>query len=214
MSLFRRSRPGSADVERIKSEVARLNTLMESQSRQARELEQALRARDERDTGAAVLTTAAAGVDGAGLAATADSAAVAEADDAHGAAEAAAPAGTDAAARAAADNAARAAADNAARAAADAAAQAAALAARVEAVAAQLDALDARLTAVSGELAAQLGELGSELDTLHRGDGAAVDEETIESLRDGQLRLANEQVRYQIAFREDLARLADQLRRP
>ena len=33
-------------------------------------------------------------------------------------------------------------------------------------------------------------------------------------LRDGQVRLANEQARYQIAFREDLARLAEQLKRP
>jgi hypothetical protein len=35
----------------------------------------------------------------------------------------------------------------------------------------------------------------------------------IDELRDGQVRLANEQARYQIAFREDLARLAEQLRR-
>lgn len=155
MSLFRKTRPGSADVERIKSEVARLNELMESQAQRALELEQSLRARDESPT---ETTT--------------------EAEP-------------------------------------DAAAQAAvALAERVEAVAAQLSALDARLTAVSNELAAQLGELGSELDNLGNGQGAAVDEDTIESLRDGQLRLANEQVRYQIAFREDLARLAEQLRRP
>ena len=32
-------------------------------------------------------------------------------------------------------------------------------------------------------------------------------------LRDGQVRLAAEQARYQIAFRQDLARLADQLKR-
>ena len=33
-------------------------------------------------------------------------------------------------------------------------------------------------------------------------------------MRDGQVKLANEQVRYQIAFREDLARLAQELKRP
>ena len=37
---------------------------------------------------------------------------------------------------------------------------------------------------------------------------------SIEAVLDAQERLASEQARYQIAFREDLARLAEQLRRP
>jgi hypothetical protein len=70
------------------------------------------------------------------------------------------------------------------------------------------------MTAVSTELANQLNELGHDIDDLAspphtNGNGA----EALTELRDGQVRLANEQARYQIAFREDLARLAEQLSR-
>ena len=71
------------------------------------------------------------------------------------------------------------------------------------------------MTAVSTELANQLTELGHDIDAL--GARAAGDGPTrpcVGELRDGQVRLANEQARYQIAFREDLARLADELKRP
>jgi len=86
---------------------------------------------------------------------------------------------------------------------------------RLDAVVAQLAELDQRLTAVSRELANQLGELSNDIDAVaRRPDPSAIDEETLEELRDTQLRLANEQVRYQIAFRSDLAKLAEQLRRP
>ena len=68
---------------------------------------------------------------------------------------------------------------------------------------------------MSTELANQLAELGNDIDALDAApaaDGATA--EVVGELRDGQVRLANEQARYQIAFREDLARLAEQLRRP
>jgi hypothetical protein len=86
---------------------------------------------------------------------------------------------------------------------------------RLDELAAQLAALDDRVTAVATELANQLIELGHDIDALGArpsgdGDGAVV----IGELRDGQVRLANEQARYQLAFREDLARLADSLKRP
>ncbi len=45
------------------------------------------------------------------------------------------------------------------------------------------------------------------------GPPAAVDEGSLEEVRDTQVRLANEQARYQIAFRADLARLAEHLQR-
>ena len=45
------------------------------------------------------------------------------------------------------------------------------------------------------------------------GRSAAVDEGSLEEVRDTQVRLANEQARYQIAFRADLARLAEHLQR-
>ena len=84
---------------------------------------------------------------------------------------------------------------------------------RLDELAEELANLDARVTAVSTELANQLTELGKDIDALNDGpppggpDGAVLGE-----IRDGQTRLANEQARYQIAFREDLARLAEQLR--
>ena len=70
------------------------------------------------------------------------------------------------------------------------------------------------VTAVSTELANQVSELGTDLDALtRRPPEERPDPAEFEELRDGQVRLANEQARYQIAFREDLARLAEQLRR-
>lgn len=89
------------------------------------------------------------------------------------------------------------------------------VAARLDGVVEQIGALDARITSVSKELANQLSELGNDIDSLqHRPPGEPVDEEVLDDLRDTQERLANEQARYQIAFRADLARLAEQLRRP
>jgi chromosome segregation ATPase len=86
---------------------------------------------------------------------------------------------------------------------------------RVEAIADRLDALEGRLTSVSTELANQLSELGNDIEALNnRPPGTPVDDGTLDELRDTQTRLASEQARYQIAFREDLARLAEQLRRP
>lgn len=79
----------------------------------------------------------------------------------------------------------------------------------------RLTSLDDRVTSVSTELANQLSELGNDIDALNsRPPGTPLDEATVDELRDTQTRLASEQARYQIAFREDLARLAEQLRRP
>ena len=102
-------------------------------------------------------------------------------------------------------------------------------------------ALQQRVASVGTELTNQLSELSGEIDTLQarpdptaaiaavgelRGDlgglQANVDdlatavqgvEDGADGLRTGQERLANEQARYQIAFRDDLASLADQLAR-
>jgi len=87
------------------------------------------------------------------------------------------------------------------------------LADRLEEIAARAEAVDVRLTTVSTELARQLDELGSELTG---GESTGLDdtvEEIFTELREGQTRLANEQARYQIAFRQDLANLVEQLRR-
>ena len=76
--------------------------------------------------------------------------------------------------------------------------------------------LDQRLTNVSTELANQLGELGRDIDGLGQrlpeiAEGT-VSEEVVDALRGGQVKLANEQARYEIAFRQDLATLAELLR--
>ena len=79
------------------------------------------------------------------------------------------------------------------------------------ALAERLTEFDARITAVSTELANQISELGTELSTLGRptADG---EQTSLDGLREAQTRLAAEQARYQIAFRQDLAELADRLR--
>ena len=86
---------------------------------------------------------------------------------------------------------------------------------RLDAVVEQIGALDARITSVSTELANQLSELGNDIESLNnRPPGEPMDDGVLDGLRESQERLANEQARYQIAFREDLAKLAEQLRRP
>ena len=62
----------------------------------------------------------------------------------------------------------------------------------------RIDLLDTRVTSVSTELANQLNELGNDIEPMH---------ESAE-------RLAAEQARYQIQFRQDLAELAERFRRP
>ena len=69
--------------------------------------------------------------------------------------------------------------------------------------------LDQRLTNVSTELANQLSELGRDIDGLGQripevAEGT-VSDEVVDALRGGQVKLANEQARYEIAFRQDLA---------
>lgn len=83
-----------------------------------------------------------------------------------------------------------------------------------------LTAVEQRITAISIELANQINELGNDIDALASmpaspGGGATADvsDEVLAELRTAQVRLANEQARYEIAFRQDLAALAEQLRR-
>ena len=78
----------------------------------------------------------------------------------------------------------------------------------------RLEALDRRITTISTELANQLGELSDDIDTLgKRTEADAIDEATLVELRGAQTRLASEQARYQIAFRQDLAEIAERWRR-
>ncbi len=81
----------------------------------------------------------------------------------------------------------------------------------------QVAALEQRVDSVGTELANQLSELGRDIDGLaaRTGDVASgmVSDEVVAALRTGQIKLANEQARYEIAFREDLAALAEHVRR-
>lgn len=82
----------------------------------------------------------------------------------------------------------------------------------------KVGAIDARVNQVSLELTNQLTELSGDLDRASaQADASDLVEQLAEQLKDvtgGQERLANEQARYAIQFREDLAELADRLRRP
>lgn len=161
MSIFRRTRPGPADLARVKAELGALAEAMRRQDERAEQLAEAL----------------AAQPDGAALAGRVDALDVAissrdgdSRDD---------------------------------------------VVTRLDAITERLDAIEHRITAVSTELANQVSELGGEIEALQqRPPGEPVDEEVLDELRDAQTRLASEQARYQIAFRTDLARLAEQLRRP
>lgn len=83
-------------------------------------------------------------------------------------------------------------------------------------------ALQQRVTNVTTELANQLVELGTEIDGLAASKAAPtevisadqpVSAEVLDQLQTAQVRLANEQARYEIAFRQDLAMLAEQVKR-
>ena len=77
----------------------------------------------------------------------------------------------------------------------------------------RLNLIEQRLVSLGNELAHQIHEMGNEIEKLasRETDGSLGD--IAESLRATQVRLAQEQARYEIAFRQDLAALADQLQR-
>jgi capsule polysaccharide export protein KpsE/RkpR len=77
----------------------------------------------------------------------------------------------------------------------------------------RIAALDARVASMTGEISAQLHELGGEIDRLASQAPTPQIAAAIDALQASQRRLANEQARYEIAFRQDLASIADALRR-
>jgi|LakMenEpi03Aug12_release.lakeMendotaPanAssembly.Ray.scaffolds.fasta_scaffold350897_2 uncharacterized protein Yka (UPF0111/DUF47 family) len=79
-------------------------------------------------------------------------------------------------------------------------------------VVADLRLLDDRLVHMGREFANQIHELATGIDGLEK-HADSVSAEAIAELHSVQARLAAEQVRYEIAFRQDLAEIADQLRR-
>ncbi|NBR99113.1 MAG: hypothetical protein EBT42_01840 [Actinobacteria bacterium] len=73
--------------------------------------------------------------------------------------------------------------------------------------------IDQRVTKMTTELSHQIHELGSEIETLTKSSQDNASREALEQLRISQIRIANEQARYEIAFRQDLAELVEQIRR-
>lgn len=84
---------------------------------------------------------------------------------------------------------------------------------KVRAVGERLAQLEARVSSMGTELSRQIHELGTEIDSVARDASEAGLGEVVTTLRDAQVRLAAEQARYEITFRQDLAMLADQLLR-
>ncbi len=85
------------------------------------------------------------------------------------------------------------------------------LRARLQRLSDRLDAVDARITSISTELANQITELSGDVESIAK-EHPPTDDIVVE-IRDAQVKLANEQARYQCAFREDLADLAERLKR-
>ncbi len=73
--------------------------------------------------------------------------------------------------------------------------------------------IDQRVTTMTTELSNQIHELGSDIETMTKSSQDSVSREALEQLRVSQIRIANEQARYEIAFRQDLAELVEQIRR-
>lgn len=85
------------------------------------------------------------------------------------------------------------------------------LRARLQRLSDRLDQVDARITSISTELANQITELSGDIESIAKEHPPTDD--IVTEIRDAQVKLANEQARYQIAFRDDLADLAERLRR-
>ncbi len=77
----------------------------------------------------------------------------------------------------------------------------------------RVTAIDTRLTNMTAELSHQLHELSSDIEAVAGKAGDSGSAEVLEQLRVSQTRIANEQARYEIAFRQDLAVIAEQLRK-
>ena len=77
----------------------------------------------------------------------------------------------------------------------------------------RLAVFDTRLTNMTSELSNQLHELGNEMQSLAEQQSDPMSAAALEQLRVSQIRIANEQARYEIAFRQDLAALAEHFSR-
>ena len=81
------------------------------------------------------------------------------------------------------------------------------------AIADRLISLDTRVSSMGSELSRQFQELGGEIEQLAKEVQNSGVNEIVDTIKASQTRLANEQARYEITFRQDLAALADKLLR-
>jgi hypothetical protein len=81
------------------------------------------------------------------------------------------------------------------------------------AIADRLVSLDTRVSNMGSELSRQFQELGGEIEQLAKEVQNSGVNEIVDTIKASQTRLANEQARYEITFRQDLAALADKLLR-
>ncbi len=81
------------------------------------------------------------------------------------------------------------------------------------AIADRLVSLDTRVSRMGSELSHQFQELGGEIEQLAKAVQNSGVNEIVDTIKASQTRLANEQARYEITFRQDLAALADKLLR-
>ena len=81
------------------------------------------------------------------------------------------------------------------------------------AIADRLVSLDTRVSSMGSELSHQFQELGGEIEQLAKAVQNSGVNEIVDTIKASQTRLANEQARYEITFRQDLAALADKLLR-
>jgi len=81
------------------------------------------------------------------------------------------------------------------------------------AIADRLVSLDIRISNMGSELSRQFQELGGEIEQLATEIQNSGVNEIVDTIKASQTRLANEQARYEITFRQDLAALADKLLR-
>jgi predicted nucleic acid-binding Zn-ribbon protein len=75
----------------------------------------------------------------------------------------------------------------------------------------QVATMETRITGMGAELSRQLHELGTDIEKLQQHADNDTVNETVHALKLAQIRLAAEQARYEITFRQDLADLANEL---
>ena len=75
----------------------------------------------------------------------------------------------------------------------------------------QVTTMESRITGMGAELSRQLHELGTDIEKLQQHANDDTVSETVSALKSAQVRLATEQARYEITFRQDLAALANEL---